>query len=133
MQGDIIEISYNQIIFGLLVMETSPGGEGISVLDTDLDFDFAAPVGYVEPERSKAVPPTTMASKLNIDLNSQLPGTSRPGSLLSGGFTGNITSIMAVSKDGDQWEGFKGKGETLGRRKTREKASVFVSLPLGFS
>jgi len=120
-QGDIIEISYNQIIFGLLVMETSPGGEGISVLDTDLEVDFAAPVGYVEPERPKAAPPTTMASKLNIDLNSQLPGTSRPSSLLSGGFAGNSTGVTAVSKDGDQWESFKGKGETLGGRKTKGK------------
>ena len=102
-------------------METSPGGEGISVLDTDLEVDFAAPVGYVEPERPKAAPPTTMASKLNIDLNSQLPGTSRPGSLLSGGFAGNSTGITAVSKDGDQWESFKGKGETLGGRKTKGK------------
>ena len=120
-QGDIIEISYNQIIFGLLVMETSPGGEGISVLDTDLEVDFAAPVGYVEPERPKAVPPTTMASKLNIDLNSHLPGASRPGPLLSGGFAGNSTGITAVRKDGDQWESFKGKGETLGGRKTKGK------------
>lgn len=120
-QGDIIEISYNQIIFGLLVMETSPGGEGISVLDTDLEVDFAAPVGYVEPERPKAAPPTTMASKLNIDLNSQLPGTSRPSSLLSGGFAGNSTGVTAVSKNGDQWESFKGKGETLGGRKTKGK------------
>jgi len=118
-QGDIIEISYNQIIFGLLVMETSPGGEGISVLDTDLEVDFAAPVGYVEPERPKAAPPTTMASKLNIDLNSHLPGAS--SSSLSGGFAGNSTGITAVSKDGDQWESFKGKGETLGGRKTKGK------------
>jgi ubiquitin fusion degradation protein 1 len=120
-QGDIIEISYNQIVFGLLVMETSPGGEGINVLDTDLEVDFAAPVGYVEPERPKAAPPTTMASKLNIDLNSHLPGASRPSSLLSGGFAGNSTGITAVSKDGDQWESFKGKGETLGGRKTKGK------------
>ena len=120
-QGDIIEISYNQIIFGLLVMETSPGGQGISVLDTDLEVDFAAPVGYVEPERPKVAPPSTMASKLNINLNSQLPGTSRPGSSLSGGFSGTSTGITAVSKDGDQWESFKGKGETLGGRKTKGK------------
>ncbi|KAH9930685.1 ubiquitin fusion degradation protein UFD1-domain-containing protein [Fomitopsis serialis] len=95
-QGDIIDISYNSIVFGLLVMETMPGGEGISVLNTDLEVDFAAPVGYVEPERPKPPPPSTMASKLNIDVNSQTPG-------------------------GDQWESFKGKGETLGGRKTKGK------------
>ena len=118
-QGDIIEIYYNSIIFGFLVMETTPGGGGISVLDTDLEVDFAAPVGYVEPERPKPAPPSTMASKLKIDLNSSSPGSSRPPSSLSGGFvTGSGTT---VSKDGDHWESFKGKGETLAGRKTKGK------------
>ncbi|KAI4520144.1 UFD1-domain-containing protein [Schizophyllum commune Loenen D] len=120
-QGDIIEISYNSIVFGLLVMEAVPGGEGISVLDTDLEVDFAPPVGYVEPERPKAPPPPTMASKLKIDLNSASPGSSRPGSSLSGGFAGTSTGQTTLSKEGDQWESFKGRGETLGGRKTKGK------------
>lgn len=102
-------------------METRPGGEGISVLDTDLEVDFAPPVGYVEPERPKAAPPSTMASKLKIDLNSHSPGSSRPGSSLSGGFAGTSTGATSLSKDGDQWESFKGKGETLGGRRTKGK------------
>ncbi|KAF9013911.1 ubiquitin fusion degradation protein UFD1-domain-containing protein [Cyathus striatus] len=117
-QGDIIEISYNSIVFGLLVMETQPGA-GINVLDTDLEVDFAAPLGYVEPERPKPPPPATMASKLKIDLDSQSPGSSRPGSSLSGGFV--PTTGPTLSKGGDQWESFKGKGETLGGRKTKGK------------
>ena len=101
-------------------METQPGGGGISVLDTDLEVDFAPPVGYVEPERPKPPPPSTMASKLNIDVNSSTPGSSRPGSAMGGTFaTGGRTT--AVSKGGDQWESFKGKGETLGGRKTKGK------------
>jgi len=100
-------------------MEATPGGEGISVLDTDLEVDFAPPVGYVEPERPKAAPPSTMASKLKIDLNSSSPGSSRPSSALSGGFKINTGTV--VSKGGDQWESFKGKGATLGGRKTKGK------------
>lgn len=102
-------------------METKPGGGGISVLDTDLEVDFAAPVGYVEPERPKAAPPMTMAEKLKIDLDSHSPGSSRPASSLSGGFAGTKSGITTVSKGGDQWESFKGKGETLGGRKTKGK------------
>ncbi|KAF9535251.1 ubiquitin fusion degradation protein UFD1-domain-containing protein [Crepidotus variabilis] len=120
-QGDIIEISYNTIVFGLLVMETKPGGEGLNILDTDLEVDFAAPLGYVEPERPKAAPPVSMAEKLKIDLNSHSPGSSRPGSSLSGGFAGASTGVTTMSKDGDSWESFKGKGETLGGRKTKGK------------
>ncbi|KAG8217841.1 UFD1-domain-containing protein [Butyriboletus roseoflavus] len=116
-QGDIIEIYYNSMIFGFLVMETTPGEGGICVLDTDLEVDFAPPVGYVEPERPKAPPPATMASKLKIDLNSSSPGSSRPSSSLAGGFVAGGNST--VSKDGDHWESFKGKGETLAGRKTR--------------
>lgn len=120
-QGDIIEISYNSIVFGLLVMETMPGGGGISVIDTDLEVDFAAPVGYVEPERPKAAAPVTMASRLKIDLSSSSPGSSRPASSLGGGFTAAGTGQTTVSKDGDKWESFKGKGETLSGRKTKGK------------
>ena len=61
-------------------------GEGISILDTDLEVDFAPPVGSVEPERRKATPQSTIASKLNIDL-SQTPGSSRPASLMGGNFS----------------------------------------------
>ena len=118
-QGDIVEISYNSMVFGLLVMETSPGGGGINVVDTDLEVDFATPKGYVEPERPQAAPPTTMASKLNIDLDSSTPGSSRPASSLGGGFTSGKTTT--VSKGGDHWESFKGKGETLAGRKTKGK------------
>jgi ubiquitin fusion degradation protein 1 len=118
-QGDKIEISYNSIIFGLLVMETKPGGEGISILDTDLEVDFAPPVGYVEPERPKAAPQPTMASKLNIDLSSQTPGSSRPGSSMGGTPLNTNKTGTSVSKGGDAWETFKGRGETLGGRKTK--------------
>jgi ubiquitin fusion degradation protein 1 len=64
-----------------------------------------------------------MASKLKIDLNSSTPGSSQPGSFLSGGFAGAGAGAGAgaagISKRGDQWESFKGKGETLGGRKTK--------------
>lgn len=97
-------------------METKPGGEGISVLDTDLEVDFAAPVGYVEPERPKPAPPATMADKLGIDVNSSTPGSSRPSSAL-----GFVSSKPTISKGREQWESFKGKGESLNGRKTKGK------------
>lgn len=102
-------------------METQPGGEGINVIDTDLEVDFAPPVGYVEPERPKPPPPATMASKLNIDVNSSTPGSSRPSSALAGTFPSTNMRTTQVSKAGEKWESFKGKGETLGGRKTKGK------------
>ena len=34
-------------------METKPEGKGISIVETDLEVDFAPPLGYKEPEKQK--------------------------------------------------------------------------------
>ena len=62
-----------------------------------------------------------MASKLKIDLNDVTPVGSRPSSSLSGAFAGTSTGEVSVSKGGEKWESFKGKGETLQGRKTKGK------------
>jgi predicted lysophospholipase L1 biosynthesis ABC-type transport system permease subunit len=48
--GDIISISYNEKMYDILVLEAKPSNTGISIIETDLEVDFAAPLGYVEPE-----------------------------------------------------------------------------------
>ena len=40
---------------------------------------------------------------------------------MAGGFTSGLARATDISKDGDQWESFKGKGETLQGRKTKGK------------
>ncbi|KAJ3129109.1 Ubiquitin recognition factor in ER-associated degradation protein 1, partial [Irineochytrium annulatum] len=55
-QGDIITIKYNSKLYDILIMETKPGGKGISVVETDLEVDFAPPLGYKEPERVPRLP-----------------------------------------------------------------------------
>ena len=52
-QGDIVTIKYNTKFFDILILETRPAGSGISIVETDLEVDFAPPVGYKEPERPK--------------------------------------------------------------------------------
>lgn len=49
--GDCIAVSYNDKIYGLAVLEVKPneGRGGICVLETDLQVEFAPPVGYQEP------------------------------------------------------------------------------------
>ena len=45
--NDIIEINYNDSIFGIKVLEAKPesSSRGICVVETDLETDFAPPVG----------------------------------------------------------------------------------------
>lgn len=46
--GDVIAISYNERIYELCVLETKPG-PAVSIIECDMNVDFAPPVGYVEP------------------------------------------------------------------------------------
>ncbi|KAI8920643.1 ubiquitin fusion degradation protein [Entophlyctis helioformis] len=86
--GDIITISYNSSLFDILVMEIKPEGPGISIIETDLEVDFAAPLGYKEPERPK-----------------QNAGSKQPQ---------NATSIEEHTvKAADSFHAFKGSGQRL--------------------
>lgn len=48
--GDIIAIQYNQRIYEMCVLETKPGS-AVSIIECDMNVEFAPPVGYKEPER----------------------------------------------------------------------------------
>lgn len=48
--GDVIAISYNDRIYELCVLETKPE-QAVSIIECDMNVDFAPPVGYVEPEK----------------------------------------------------------------------------------
>ncbi|KAG9010103.1 ubiquitin fusion degradation protein [Tulasnella sp. JGI-2019a] len=110
--GDVIELAYNSMVLDFLIMDIQPPGPGISVIDTDLEVDFAAPKGYVEPARPAPAPAETMASKLKIDLSSSTPGSSRPTSALGG---------VPATNNNSEFESFKGLGNTLNGRKTKGK------------
>lgn len=48
--GDVIAIKYNQKIYEMCVLETRPG-PAVSIIECDMNVEFAPPVGYKEPER----------------------------------------------------------------------------------
>ncbi|KAF5102235.1 hypothetical protein D0Z00_000418 [Geotrichum galactomycetum] len=50
-KDDIFQISYNNKVYAIKVLEVKPvnDAESICVIETDLNVDFAPPVGYVEP------------------------------------------------------------------------------------
>ncbi|OAX84066.1 hypothetical protein ACJ72_01570 [Emergomyces africanus] len=52
-KGDVFTFSYNEQVYEMAVLETKPqhSKNAISVLETDLEVDFATPVGYEEPKR----------------------------------------------------------------------------------
>lgn len=54
-KGDAIAINYNDKIYHIDVLEVAPG-DAISIIEADVNVEFAAPLDYVEPEPE---PPTT--------------------------------------------------------------------------
>lgn len=53
-KGDVFTFAYNDQIYEMAVLETKPEtgkNGGIVTLETDLEVDFAQPVGYEEPKR----------------------------------------------------------------------------------
>jgi len=78
-KGDIIQISYNSQLYEIAVLEVKAHGtsnadaNAVCVIETDIEVDFAAPVGYVEPER------TTASSASSSRPASRMTGTGTPG------------------------------------------------------
>ncbi|KAF2353583.1 Ubiquitin fusion degradation protein Ufd1-like [Trinorchestia longiramus] len=50
---DVIAINYNDRIYEMRVLEVRPGN-AVSIIECDMNVEFAAPVGYQEPERREA-------------------------------------------------------------------------------
>lgn len=113
--NDIFEISYNNHIYSIKVLEAKPESDSrsICVVETDLEVDFAPPVGYVEPERpatstsapSSGVPSRgfttpvgTMAQRINYsNLSSQKQG----GDISNDPFSGSGQRLSGKSKASD--------------------------------
>ena len=46
---DVLAITYNDRVYELRVLETKPGN-AVSIIECDMNVEFAAPVGYTEPQ-----------------------------------------------------------------------------------
>ena len=111
-KGDIIEIYHNMMTFEILIMELKPDDTpGVSIFETDLEVDFAAPLGYVEPTPVPRAPPATMASKMNIDTSGTESVDAR-GSAAGGAHAAGGPAT---------WEAFKGGGRTMGGKIVKGK------------
>ena len=70
-KNDIFTFAYNDQIYQMAVLETKPDtakNGAISVLETDLEVDFATPVGYEEPKRIAGSGSSTPRSGMGLPL-----------------------------------------------------------------
>ena len=72
-KGDIFSFNYVDQIHEVAVLEVKPDKDShsISVQETDLSVDFAAPVGYVEPERNSGTSTPSQVKNMGGALHTQ--------------------------------------------------------------
>lgn len=105
--GDIITINYNEKFYDIEILEVKPNGHGISVVETDLEVDFAPPVGYKEPEPTHSMTHSVTSSvpsyetmdieKDTIDVKSDFEAFNGSGFKLNGKATPSISSLDSNS------------------------------------
>ena len=131
-QGNIIKISYNDRDYELAVEEVKPLTEGsrggICVIETDMQVDFSAPVGYVEPVR----PPPAAATPAAASASAALPTT--PGGLILGGAggadaDGSSSGYDSDSSDGASYWNTLGSGQSLRAAGAPPPSSASASAP----
>jgi len=60
-KGDVFQFRYNGKLFAFNVLELRPGN-AVSIVETDMNVDFAPPLDYVEPEAPAAAAGATASS-----------------------------------------------------------------------
>jgi len=90
--GDIIAIKYNDKVYELRVLETQPGN-AVTIIECDMNVEFAPPVGYKEPER-----PMRRDEDMQIDPAELMP---------------EPTGFIAFKGEGNRLDGKKKKTTSL--------------------
>ncbi|KAK0356779.1 ubiquitin fusion degradation protein [Friedmanniomyces endolithicus] len=92
--GDIFTFSYNDTTYEIAVLELKPEGEkhAISVQETDLEVDFAPPIGYQEPTK-------TSGTSTPRSIGSTMAG--KGGFMHSEGTMAQAINYAAIAPSGD--------------------------------
>lgn len=113
-KDDVLQISYNDKIYSIKVLEVKPESpsHAISVVETDLEVDFAPPVGYVEPTPDSR--PGSVISKGNSKANSNAnSGTSTPSPLGAMAKSINYEQMLRKEITRSKANNFHGSGYKL--------------------
>lgn len=107
-KGDLIAINYLNRNYELCVLELKPA-DAVSIIECDMEVDFAPPVGYVEPKY-------TPSSSQNI---ASTPKTTNPMAMTPGD---PLSSVPSSYKSPSTFTPFHGHGNRLnGKVKSKDQ------------
>ncbi|KAJ2644877.1 ubiquitin fusion degradation protein [Coemansia sp. RSA 1694] len=119
--GDIVTIEYNNREYRIAVLETKPSPTAINIVETDLSVDFAAPVGYVEPNNVRS-------GSGNSNHSMAVDGSSRPSSSIAK----DIRRKEEAAKNeisSSRFAAFRGSGFKLSKDKESAPPRSYASTP----
>ncbi|ODV83017.1 hypothetical protein CANARDRAFT_178035 [[Candida] arabinofermentans NRRL YB-2248] len=119
---DIIEIDYNDQTYRIKILEVKPESRshGICIIETDLETDFAPPVGYVEPDYQKLKEDADKAKKEKAMSNPALKGQGAMAKQI------NYKDLLKEAINEATKGKFDGEGIKLSGKKITEKEKVKV-------
>ena len=136
--GDIIQISYNSQIYEIAVLEVKAHGTSTSeitavcVIETDIEVDFATPVGYIEPDRSTQVSSATSSRPASRMTGTGTPGLPNETVSIHGGMAARLDYHALVSAPDTQSESaFARGGQSLRGKQSVSSPLATLSVSQG--
>lgn len=130
--GDVFTFAYNDQVYEMAVLDTKPANSknAVSVLETDLEVDFATPVGYEEPTRA-----TGSGSQM---LQKASSGLAYGGVMHSQGTMAQAINYGAIAPDSEEasraakaaQSNFLSGGYRLGAKKGSKNSTPKASTPV---
>lgn len=133
-KGDIIQISYNSQIYeiALLQVKAHGGNDGetaVCVIETDIEVDFAPPVGYVEPPVSSSATSSRPASRMT---GTGTPGLPNDIVSIHGGMAAKLDfHALSSAADTSSESAFSRGGQTLRGKTTMSSPLASLSVSQG--
>eukprot|EP00126_Sphaerothecum_destruens_P006296 Sdes_comp19299_c0_seq2m10380 len=112
-EGDMIAIDYNNKIYELSVLETKPKS-AISIIECDMNVEFEAPVGYVEPTPIRSSVSSLTGSDFSLSQSQEAE-----------------FAAAEIAEKKSSFSAFSGSGVRLDGR-TKSSKSLLKSLSLEF-
>ncbi|KAI5293313.1 Ubiquitin recognition factor in ER-associated degradation protein 1, partial [Ascosphaera atra] len=123
-KGDIFTFSYNDQVYEMAVLETKPenSANAVSVLETDLEVDFAPPVGYEESISSMKSGTSTGRTGTPVSHGGLLHNAGSMSQAINYNAIAPET-IESTENQAKKQSFFSGSGQRLGNVKKSKKAS----------
>lgn len=148
-KGDVFSFEYNGDVYDVAVLEVKPETEkmGVSMIETDVSVDFAAPKGYVEPTPDQRKPrgsgtstPRSVAGAGTRSSSARPGGAAAPHGIVPGGLLhSHGTMAQAIGYDslapghvtGQQAKSnFRGEGHSIRKTATGTSTPASTSGPV---